>query len=157
VLSMVGEGAMPTMFAAATAAARDELGGEANETGRDVAGGVVVAPKTGVLVGIDEFGKGALGDVTPGGCLLELQLLWGGVALHWAGVPAGLSTSIGEASVGGIAAATKAYKLGAEVVGVAVTSWEAGESSVSIGVGGWFLRTFGGRGFGSHWRGAEER
>jgi len=122
VLSVVGEGAMPTTFAAATAAARDELGGEANETGRDVAGGVVVALETGVLVGIGEFSKGALGDITPGGCLLELRLLQGGVALCWAGVLASLSTSIGEVSVGGIVATAEAYKLGAGVVGRAVTS-----------------------------------
>jgi len=72
--------------------------------------------------------------VTPGGCLLELQLLQGGVALCWAGVPASLSTSIGEASVGGIAATTEAYELGAEVIGIPVASWEAGEGSISIGV-----------------------
>ncbi len=36
--------------------------------------------------------------------------------------------------MGGIAATTKAYKLGAEEVGVTVTSWGAGEGSISIGV-----------------------
>jgi len=109
-------------FAAATAVARYELSGEASETGRDGAGGVGVAAKTDVLVGIEKFREGALGDMAPGGCLLELQLLWGGVALRWAGVPAGLSTSIGEVLVDGIAVATKAYEPGAGVVGRAVTS-----------------------------------
>jgi len=53
--------------------------------------------------------------VAPSEGLLELQLLWGGVALCWAGVPAGVSTSMGEASVGGRAATAVAYELGAKV------------------------------------------
>jgi len=44
------------------------------------------------------------------------------VALHWAGVPADLSTSIGEASVGGIVDAAAAYKWGAAVVGAVAAS-----------------------------------
>jgi len=63
-----------------------------------------------------------------------LRLPQGGVAQHWAGEPTSWYTSIGEASVGGIAAATTADRLGAEVVGIAVSSWEAGEGSISIGV-----------------------
>jgi len=98
-----------------------------------MADGVGVAPWAGVLVGVDWVGEAAFGAMAPGDCLFELQLLWGGVALRWAGVPARLSTSIGEASVGGIVAATKAYELGAEVIGGAVASQEAGEGSMSIG------------------------
>jgi len=47
-----------------------------------------------------------------GEVLVKLWLLWGGVALHWVGKPAGLSTSMGEASVGGLADAAAAYKWG---------------------------------------------
>ena len=56
------------------------------------------------------------------------------MALCWAGVPAGLSTSMGEASVGGIVDAATAYKWGAAVAGVAAASWEAERGSVSMGV-----------------------
>ncbi len=82
VLGLVEEGTVPTMFVAATAVARDELGGEATVAERDVAGGVGVAPETDVLLGVDGLGEGALGGMTPEGCLLELRLLWGGVALR---------------------------------------------------------------------------
>jgi len=133
-LDLVGEEAVMT-FAAATAVAREELGGEANGTGRDVAGGVGVAPKAGVLMGVDGFGEVALGGMAPGDCLFELRLLWGGVVLHWAGVPAGLSKSMGETLVVRIVDAVDAYDRGV-VVGVVAASWEAGEGSVSIGVGG---------------------
>ena len=102
-LALVGEEAV-AMLVAATATAKEELGGEAEDMGRDIAGGEGVAPKAGVLMGVDGCGEVALGGMAPGDCLFELQLLWGGVALRWAGVPTGLSTSIGEASVGGIAA-----------------------------------------------------
>jgi len=53
------------------------------------------------------------------------------VALHWAGEPAGLSTSMGVASVGGLVDAAAAYKLGATGVDMATAIWEAG-GSVSI-------------------------
>jgi len=42
------------------------------------------------------------------------------------GKPAGLSTSMGEASVGGLADVAAAYKWGAAGVGMSATSWEAG-------------------------------
>jgi len=70
----------------------------------------------------------------PGDCFLELQLLRGGVALCWAGVPAGLSTAMGEASVERLVAAAAAYKLGVLMVEVSATSWREREGSVSIGV-----------------------
>ncbi len=57
---------------AATAAAREELGGEVTVAGLDMAGGEI-----------------AFGAKAPGICFFELRLLWGGVALRWAGVPAG--------------------------------------------------------------------
>jgi len=38
--------------------------------------------------------------------------------------------------VGGAAVTAAAYELGAEVLGIAVASWVAGEGSVSIGVEG---------------------
>ncbi len=56
------------------------------------------------------------------------------MALCWAGVPAGLSTSIGDTVVGGIVETITVYKQGVVVVGVAAASWEAGEGSVSIRV-----------------------
>jgi len=102
--------------------AREELGGEANGAGWDVAGGVGIVPWAGVLVCVDWFVEVAFGGVAPGDCFFELQLLWGGVALHWADVPVGLSTSMGEASVGGIVDAAAAYKWGEAVVGVAAAS-----------------------------------
>jgi len=86
--------------------------------------------------GASEVREEALGGVATCRCFLELQLLRGGVALCWAGVPAGVSSSIGEASEGGGAAATVAYELGAEVCGIPVSSWEAIGGSVSMGVGG---------------------
>jgi len=53
---------------------------------------------------------------------------------HWAGKPAGWSTSMGEASVGCLADAAAAYKWGAAVVGVVAASWEAEGGSTSMGV-----------------------
>jgi len=76
VLDLVGEEAV-TMFAAATAG-REERGGEANGTGRDIAGGVGVAPGAGVLMGVDGFGEVAFGGMAPGDCLAALQLIQGG-------------------------------------------------------------------------------
>jgi len=67
------------ILAAATATAREELGGEANCAGWDVAGGVGVAPWTGVLVGGDWLVEVAFGGMAPGECFFELQLLQGGV------------------------------------------------------------------------------
>jgi len=119
---------------AATAAASKELGGEAAGVGWFVAGGVGVAPWAGVLVGVVGIAEVACEGMAPGEVLAELWLLWGGVALCWAGVPAGFSTSMGEASVGGMVDAAAAYKWGAAVVGMTAASWEAGGGSVSIGV-----------------------
>ncbi len=99
-----------------------------------VAGGVGVAPWAGVLVGVVGIAEVACEGMAPGEVLAELWLLWGGVALCWAGVPAGFSTSMGEASVGGMVDAAAAYKWGAAVVGMTAASWEAGGGSVSIGV-----------------------
>jgi len=65
-----------------------------------------------------------------------LRLPRGGVVQRWVGAPAGWSTSIGEVSVGGAAVTTAAYELGAEVLGIAVALWVAGEGSVSIRVEG---------------------
>jgi len=113
-LALVGEEAVVTL-AAATAVAREELGGEAEGMGRDVAGGEGVAPGAVVWRGADGVREVAFGGVAPGECLLELWLLQGGVALCWVGVPASVSTSIGEASVGGGAATAAAYEPGAEV------------------------------------------
>jgi len=73
------EGEAVVTLAAATAAAKEELGGEANGAGWDVAGGVGVAPWVGVLVGVDWFVEVAFGGVAPGECFFELQLLQGGV------------------------------------------------------------------------------
>jgi len=70
----------------------------------------------------------------PGEVLVKLWLLQGGVALHWAGVPAGLSTSMGEASVGGMVDAATEYKQGAAGVGMTAASWEAEGGSMSMGV-----------------------
>jgi len=66
--------------------------------------------------------------VSVGRTLAKLQLLQGGVALHWAGKPAGLSTSMGEASVVGLADAAAAYEQGAAGVDMSATSWEVGET-----------------------------
>jgi len=85
---------------AATAAARDELGGEADGVG----------------------------------WLVKLWLLQGGVALSWAGEPAGLSMSMGDVSARGWVDAAAAYEQGAAVMGVAAASWEADGCSVSMGV-----------------------
>ncbi len=49
-------------------------------------------------------------------------------------MPAGFSTSMGEASVGGIVDAAAAYKWGAAVAGVTAASWGAGGGSMSMGV-----------------------
>jgi len=120
-------------FAVAMAAAKEELGGEAKGAATGVEGG---APEAAIWGGASEVGEEALGGVATCRCFLELWLLRGGVALRWAGVPAGVSSSIGEASEGGGAAATAAYEPGAEVCGIPVSSWEAIGGSVSMGVGG---------------------
>jgi len=82
-----------------------------------------------------------------GEVLVKLWLLQGGVTLHWAGEPAGLSTSMGEASVGGLVDAAAAYKWGAAGVGEAAAAWEAGGLCVHRN-GRCILGMFGGRGFG---------
>ena len=123
-------------FALAMAAAKEELGGEAKGAARDITGVEGGAPEAAIWGGASEVGEEALGGVATCRCLLELRLLRGGVALRWAGVPAGVSSSIGEASEGGGAAATAAYEPGAEVCGIPVSSWEAIGGSVSMGVGG---------------------
>jgi len=119
-LALVGEEAVATL-AAATAAAKEELGGEAKGMGRDVTGGEGVAPEAAVQGGADRVREEAFGGVAPRECLLELRLLQGGVVLHWAGVPASVSMSIGEATGGGGAATTAAYEPGAEVCGIPVS------------------------------------
>jgi len=86
-----------------------------------------------VLLGEDVTVGLACGGAVPGECRLELQLLRGGVALRWAGVPAGLSNAIGEASVGRLVAAAAAYELGVLIVEVAAASWGEREGSMSIG------------------------
>jgi len=63
----------------------------------------------------------------------QLWLPRGGVEQHWVGKPAGLSTSMGEATAQGSADAAAAYNRGLVEVGVATASWEAG-GSVSMGV-----------------------
>ncbi len=107
---------------AATAAARDELGGETNGMGWLVAGGVGVAPWAGVLAGMFWITEVASEGMAAREVLVKLWLLQGGVALHWAGVPTGVSTSMGEVSAGGIVDAAAAYKWGAAVAGVAASS-----------------------------------
>jgi len=134
-LALLGEGAVAT-FAVAMAAAKEELGGEAKGAARDMTGVEGGAPEAAIWGGANKVGEEALGGVATCRCLLELRLLRGGVALRWAGVPAGVSSSIGEASEGGGAAATAAYEPGAEVCGIPVSSWEAMGGSVSMGVGG---------------------
>jgi len=93
--------------------------------------GAVLWPR--VLLGGDFTVGLACGGAVPGECRLELQLLRGGVALRWAGVPAGLSNAIGEASVGRLVAAAAAYELGVLIVEVAAASWGEREGSMSIG------------------------
>jgi len=56
--------------------------------------------------------------------------------LRWAGVPAGLSKSMGETLVVRIVDAVAAYEWGAAMIGVVAASWEAGEGSMSMGVEG---------------------
>ncbi len=65
------EGEAVTTPAAATAAAREELGGEANGAVWFRAGGVGVAPWAGVLVGIVWLVKVAFGGMAPGDCFLN--------------------------------------------------------------------------------------
>jgi len=74
-LALVGEEAVATLVAA-TAVAREELGGEAIGTGRDIASGVGVAPGAGALMGVDGFSEVAFGAVASRDCLAD-----GGVAL----------------------------------------------------------------------------
>jgi len=56
------------------------------------------------------------------------------VALHWAEVPASVSTSMGDALVSGLVDAATAYEWEVVVVSVAGTAGEVGEGSVSMGV-----------------------
>ena len=70
----------------------------------------------------------------PGICFLELRLLRGGVVLCWVGVPASLSTSIGETSVVEVVDAAAAYDREVVEVDVVAASGEAVVGSVSIGV-----------------------
>ena len=72
----------------------------------------------------------AFGAVATEDCFLELWLLRGGVAE----VPAGVSTSMGDALVGGVVDAAAAYEREAVVVSMAGTAREAGEGSISMGV-----------------------
>jgi len=67
------------------------------------------------------------------GAVAGLWLPRGGVAQHWAGEPAGWSTSIGEAVVGGLADAVAAYKQGV-AVGMTAASGEAEGGSMPMGV-----------------------
>jgi len=71
--------AMPS---AATAAAREELGGEANDAGCFVAGGVGDAPWAGVLAGVVWITEVACEGMAAGEVLVKLWLLQGSVALH---------------------------------------------------------------------------
>ncbi len=96
-------------------------------------GGVGVASRTGAA-GVECAVEVAFGAKAPEICFLELRLLRGGVALRWAGVPAGLSTSIGEASVVIVMDAAAAYDWEAVEVGVVAASGEAVVGSMSIGV-----------------------
>ncbi len=98
-----------------------------------MAGGVGVASWAGAA-GVECAIEVAFGAKAPGICFLELRLLRGGVALHWAGVPASLSTSIGETSVVKVVDAAAAYDWEAVEVGVVAASGEAVVGSVSIGV-----------------------
>ncbi len=93
-------GGTMAVLVAARAAAREELGGEAEAAAWVLAGdtGVAVCPRV-LLVGDLLLGV-ACGGAVSTGCFLELRLLRGGVELRWAGVSAGGSTSIEEASVG---------------------------------------------------------
>jgi len=85
-------------------------------------------------VSVVKFIEVVFGAVATGDCFLELRLLRGGVALHWVEVPAGMSTSMGDALVGGVVDAAAAYEREAVVVSMAGTAREAGEGSVSMGV-----------------------
>jgi len=127
-------GTAVTMPPVATAAARDELGGETTSVGWLVAGGVGVAPWARVLAGMFWHTEVASEEVAAREILVKLWLLQGGAALCWAGVPAGMSTSMGEVSAGGIVDAAAAYKWGAAVVGVAAASWKTEGGSMSMGV-----------------------
>jgi len=86
-----------------------------------MAGGVGVASWAGVA-GIECAVKVAFGAEVPGNCFFELRLLQGGVALRWAGVPASLSTSIGEASIVEVVDAAAAYNREAVEMGVVAVS-----------------------------------
>ncbi len=92
-----------------------------------------VASRTGAA-GVEGAAEVDFGAKAPEICFLELRLLRGGVALRWAGVPAGLSTSIGAASVAKVMDAAAAYEREAVEVGVVAASGEAVVGSVSIGV-----------------------
>ena len=93
---------------AATAVAREELGGEAEGADWFMAGGAGVAPWAEVLAVVVWIREVVCGGMAVGGDLVELWLLQGGVVLCWAGEPAGLSSSMGEVAAGGLAAAAAA-------------------------------------------------
>jgi len=150
------EGKAVATLVAATAAAREELGGEADSAGWDMAGGVGVAPWTGVVMGVDWLAGVAFGAMALGNCFFELWLLWGGVVLCWEGVPASLSTSMGEASIVRVVDAAMVYKQGAVMIKVVAASCEAGGLCFH-GSRGCLFGAFGGRRFDSGWWGAEER
>jgi len=66
------------MLPAATAAARDELGGEANGADWFVTGGVGVAPWVGVLAGVFWITEVVCEGMAAGEVLVKLWLLSGG-------------------------------------------------------------------------------
>jgi len=100
-----------------------------------VAGGVGVVPWGWVLAGMFWITGVAGEGMAAGEVLVKLWLLWGGVALCWAGEPTGLSTFIGDVSAHGWVDAAAAYEWGAVVgMGVVASSWEAGGGSMSIGM-----------------------
>jgi len=77
-------GVAVAMPSAATAAARDELGGEANGAAWFVTDRVGVAPWAGVLAGMFWITELVCEGMVAGEVLVKLQLLWGGVVLCWA-------------------------------------------------------------------------
>jgi len=74
---------------AATAAAREELGGEAEGADWFVAGGVGVAPWAGVLSAVAWIRELVCEGVAFGEVLVKFWLLHGGVVLHWGPHPWG--------------------------------------------------------------------
>jgi len=61
-------------------------------------------------VSVVKFIGVAFGAMATEDCFLELWLLRGGVALCWVEVPASVSTSMGDALVGGVVDAATAYE-----------------------------------------------